>query len=236
MTFNEIGRPPIEGELNTNEFVKTKYGLVLLKRIPKDNPSILDAIATEYGSIGFFDEGGYFRRRSFQDQLDLSENASFYDLRVLLPIEAIDQVIYYPYLESAVNYEEFLKSASAEEAEDIVLQEFDDLRSAHNKGIVYGDRWPPNILVIPTIGLVNIDFDIELLGVPAVEFEVAQVVFYTLASGKEKVIQILKSIINQSDGWFNYSLFAKFLKGHGNLFASDPKYGDLRKQITTLLN
>ncbi|OGK31496.1 hypothetical protein A3F29_04075 [Candidatus Roizmanbacteria bacterium RIFCSPHIGHO2_12_FULL_33_9] len=233
--YREVGRPAIEGELNINEFVKTQFGLVLLKRVPKDNPQIWDSISVEYGAIGFFEEGGSFKRRSFEEQLHLAEDAAFYQLRVLLPASVKNETIYYPFLADALTYDEYLANAAADESVEIVSQLFEDLRSAHTKGIVYGDRWPPNILVTQGEGVVNIDFDIELTGFPAVEFETAQAIFYTLCAGKKDIIPSLVDILISNDGWFNYALVEKFLIGHGNFFATDPKFGDFRKLISRLL-
>lgn len=120
--------------------------------------------------------------RSTEERVAFGEQAFKEGLRVLEPTLLPDGSVQFPYLEGAKIYSEFLRSGEQAEGEQRVHELFSDIEAAHTKGIVYGDRWPDNILIDPVRGVVHIDFDLKY-GEDGKELEIAQLILYTLALG-----------------------------------------------------
>lgn len=232
MVWYELDRPPINGELNTHFFVTDGSGSLFLKRVPKENLSLWKQIATEYTETMFLSLGGTFRQRSLAEQVSFSSRASELGLRVLPPAALVDGAAYYPYLEGALPIKEYFASSEAN-VPHVVTQLFNDLRKAHSLEIVYGDRWLPNILVTDTQELVHIDFDIKISGRWAKEFEVAQVIYYTVLAGKESVFpHIIEHI--KPDPWFDPLIVTTFLDASLHFF-KNTEYGNIDNLISRIV-
>ncbi len=234
MSWKEIKRDPLIGELNVNRFVKDDKNGLYLQRIPKENRRILTSIQHEYGYMGFNDAGGKFRRRKPSEQFQLTRKAAFAGLRVLPPIDEEGDTTIYPFFTDAQTLDQYLPQASPEEAERITYQIFDDLRRAHQLGIIYGDRWSHNMLVIPQYGFINVDFDIEISGPPAKELELAQAAYYTLSGGREKVLSMLSQIL-VAKNWFNLDMMETFLQRHSVWF-NETKFGGIQEETGVLID
>lgn len=225
--------PPLKGELNTNFVVRGFDNHTFLRREPYDNPSLMRSIWYEYAFMGFFKYGGNFRRREKEEQYGFSQRAYELGLRVLSPHLDDRGTVYYPFLDENKTLDRYLTVSDRVSCEKVTFQSLTDLRRAHELGIIYGDRWPPNILVSPYWGLVNVDFDIELSGKCAMDFEIAQVVYYTIQAGKEKVIPVLFRFLSIKD-WFDLSLVKHFVKQHA-LYFQRSEYGGAERETETLL-
>lgn len=232
MQWKEIDRPALIGELNENIFVTNESGL-FLKRVPKENKHILRSIENEYNFLGFTVNGGKFRRRSVLEQTELARKAAISGLRVLPPMYQEGEASYYKFLEKAVTLDEYLPLANQDDSSKTILQIFSDLKKAHSHGIVYGDRWSHNMLIVPEIGFINIDFDIEITGKPAIEFETAQAAYYTLSAGKDGVLPILSQILKSENG-LDMNLIETFLQRHATFF-NKTKFGGIEKETNTLI-
>ena len=57
MTWKEINKASLVGELNVHRFVQNGNDTLYLQRIPKENYRILTLIHHEYGFMGFNDAG-----------------------------------------------------------------------------------------------------------------------------------------------------------------------------------
>lgn len=235
MNFLETRDRPLTGELNTNLLVKDASGRSLLKRIPKENPHILRSIEHEYHNIGFTDNGGRFRRRTPEEQVFFVRSAALKGLKVLPPTATEGEVSYLPYFHRAKTLDEFLPSATRDQAVFVTYQLFEDIWKAHNLGIIYGDRWSRNILVSPDFNITHIDFDIEISGPPAREFEVAQLAYYTLCGGREKVITALAQILAYNGRKLSGRLIAQFLRGHARHFRNSSRYGGIEAETDTVI-
>lgn len=236
MNLIELGRPPLEGELNISCFVTMPPGRVGLMRIPKKNDIGLKSIAHEYDGVGFTRQGGRFRRRSPQEQTVFIKHAASQGLRVLQPA-LIDSkgTSYFPFLNQAKTLDNYLPTSTDDELSRTIYELYDDLRKAHKQNIIYGDRWSKNILINPNFGVTNIDFDIEISGKPAKEFEVAQVIYYILLAAKDRSIPLLAEILSKGNDWFDFSLVAGFLQKHALHFLHNPKYGGIENETNTLI-
>jgi len=232
-------RSILEGELNINELClgSTLNGIqkLVLRRFPKKNTSILESLAYEYNSIGFTERGGHFRRRSQNEQILFTEHCASFGLKVLPPLSHNEAYIENLFLENAETLDVFLTHATDEEAAQCTQDIYMDMYKAHKAGVVYGDRWEKNILIVPKMGVVNIDFDIEISGPFAKEFEATQVACYILAGSNVKIIPQLAKLLSAPDVKFNMKIVETFLRGHAEHFDADKKYGNIEAKLNTLI-
>lgn len=236
MRLTELPKPPLEGALNVNNFMRAPNDVTFLRKRPKNNPQIIKSIEYEYHKIGFTDKGGRFRRRSQEEQLKLTTYAAANGLRVLAP-SFVDSkgTNHYLFLNDAKTLDEYLPVVPDEEMFSVVYQLFDDLRKAHKSNIIYGDRWSQNILISRKYGVLHIDFDIEIFGGGAKEFEVAQAVYYTLCAGRKRIIPLLTEILTYGD-WFDVSMVGEFVKKHADYFRDSKKYGNAQHEAALLID
>jgi len=228
-----------EGALNVNILRPgpTIHGLPrrILHRFPKENIGILKSIAHEYHKIGFTQVGGRFRRRSQSDQVCFTKRCAEIGLNVLPPLADDGGHVENLFLENAETMDIFLSHASDEETAIFTHNMYMDLYKAHKAGVVYGDRWSENILITPQKNLINIDFDIEISGPYAKEFEAAQVAYYILAGAKSKVVPQLAKLLSVPYANLDVRYIETFLRGHAKHFDSNKKYGNLNKEVNALV-
>lgn len=211
MDGKEINRLPLVGEFNTNYFVEDNSGLALL-RVPKENRDLFENIIDEYRVIGFTGDGGRVSRRSVEEQFEFGRKAAESGLLVLPPISLEGKTVKYPFLEDAKTLDVYFQQHGID-PDEVVFQIVRDLKKAHLKGFVYGDRWAGNMLGDPKYGFVHIDFDLEISGPNARELDVAQVAYHTLWAGKERVLPILASLLGKERNWFNNDIIKKYIGG-----------------------
>ena len=232
MSFKEVNRPSIVGECNIQHFVIDENSRLFLKRIPRDNLAIIEQIKTEYIGTHFLTTGGSFRRRSPQEQASFTKQAASNNLRVLVPEYMDGEVAYYSFLEKAQTLDVFFRQPFLSPSV-VVKQLFDDLRTAHSLNTIYGDRWYPNMLVTPDTGLIHIDFDIEISGPYAKEFELAQVIYYTVLSGKDQVVSPIRQYLSGSL-WCDSKMVADFLHAK-TVFFKNTQDGGIEDHIETVI-
>jgi len=232
MNLKEIDRPPIVGKFNIQYFVIDASGRLFLKRIPKENLALLEQIKIEYTGTQFLTMGGHFRRRTPQEQSLFAKQAASHKLRVLAPEYMSGEIAYYPFIEKAQMLDTFFRQPTVK-PDIIISQLLNDLRIAHAFNVIYGDRWHPNILVAPKIGIIHIDFDIEISGSCAKEFEVAQVVYYTVFSGKDTVVSPICKCLS-AGLWCDPKLVAHFLQAK-TVFFKSTEYGGIESPIKTII-
>ncbi|OGG00010.1 hypothetical protein A2153_00635 [Candidatus Gottesmanbacteria bacterium RBG_16_38_7b] len=100
----------------------------------------------------------------------------------------------------------------------LFFQVIQDLKRAHSKGFVYGDRWSGNMLVDPQFGFIHIDFDLKISGPNAWELDVAQVAYHTLWAGKEQILSVLTTLLGKERNWFGNDIVTKYLRGLARYF------------------
>lgn len=213
--FIGVNRPPLTGELNTNYFVYPKFDSefnLYLRRKPRNNPKIIKSLNVEYENIGFARGGGQFKIRTRDEQIDFTQKALLEGLKVV-PLYHYQKSTYTPFIEDAQTIDIAMRNGSQATQLKIVKALFSDLRRAHVLKIIYGDRWTKNILYSSQYGICHIDFDIEISGNNALEFEVCQVVYYTLCAGGPAVLKSLANNLNQGR-WFNLRPAVHFLRRH----------------------
>lgn len=233
MTWHELPEPPIVGALNEHILVTQDHIHRALMRSPRKNLDLLQSIYYEYHFIGFTGVGGRFRRRSPQEQFLLTKKAAEAGLRVLPPLDQQGDRLYYPFIADAKTLDVFLPE-EREKAIPIIHQLVEDLHRAHTHGLIYGDRWSGNMLIHPHFGLFHIDFDLEIDGPYAREFEIAQIAYYTLSAGRETVLPTLAQLLGTHPGWFNIAMVDRFIRRHSIYFNNTP-YGGIQTETEAFL-
>lgn len=174
--------------------------------------------------------------RSTEERVAFGEQAFQAGLRVLQPTLLSDGSVQFPYLEGANVYSEFLRSADQADGEKKIHELFSDIEAAHGKDIVYGDRWPDNILIDPVRGVVHIDFDLKY-GVDGKELEIAQLILYTLALGstdaqsKSRYLDVVANELAASSIAYKSERVLHFLKTRTQMA---PHYAHLAPLIEEL--
>lgn len=233
--MRELDRAPLEGGLNTNPFYLVD-GVVALARVSKQNKDLMENIDYEYRTLGFMSDGGRVRRRSADEQRRFSHDAAMNGLMVLPPIDSRDKVVTFPFLDHAQPLNDFFNDGAIDESrKDIITyQIFEDLKKAHKKDFVYGDRWAGNMLVHPKLGLVHIDFDLELSGPSARELEVAQVLYHVLWSRGDRTNNLLKNFTAHHLDWCDPDKVQKYLKGFSH-FLKDTHVGGIDETVNEFI-
>ncbi|KKS39961.1 MAG: hypothetical protein UV04_C0032G0013 [Candidatus Gottesmanbacteria bacterium GW2011_GWA2_42_16] len=225
---------PINGALNEHIPLLGERHENALLRVPHENTDLFRSIYFEYKFLGFIEVGGRFRKRNPSEQYEFTRKAAETGLRVLPPLDKKGTDLVYHFFPTAKTLDVFLSDSETKEANTVIYQLIEDLFSAHSKGVVYGDRWSRNILIVPEYGALHIDFDLEISGPYAREFEVAQLAYYALSGGKEKVMFTLAQLLGSRHDWFNFSMVEKFMNGHARYFNNTP-YGGIQNQTEIFL-
>lgn len=228
------GKEKLVGELNVNSFVIDDHGSVFLERQPRDNNDIITSLNKEYEYLGFFEFGGSFRKRTLTEQLKFTHGSSANGLKVV-PLLKVSRegVAYMPFIEGAKTLDKFLESAESTAAAGVIKDIWTDLKRAHSVNIVYGDRWSRNILITQEKQLLHIDFDLEISGGCAKEFEVAQVAYYVGIGLKNANLRKLAHLMTSSV-WYDMEMVKHFLARHVEYFKGKP-FGDDMGNIQLLV-
>lgn len=216
-----LKRIPPEGNLNHYRFFHDKNGKVFLCRKPIKNRILWEEIRKEYEGIGFFQLGGKIRRRSPLEQGLFCNTCVEYGFPVLTPVKFSATEGWYPFIRG-ITYDQWLNSGGI--SNKIIDLYVDSIVKAHQKSIVYGDRWGPNTMVVGDTTIIHFDFDISLEGIPAKEFELAQSLYYTLCFSSRKVSvgrQLTRrlSLIKRNEQ-YNWEMLSKLIEGHYRFFSS----------------
>lgn len=231
LKFTPLKRRPLEGNLNHYHFFQDQNGRVVLCRKPIENRVLWNQIKKEYEGIGFFQLGGKIRRRSPIEQGLFCNICVERGLPVITPIIFSAMQGWYPFIDG-ISYDRWLTAGGT--SIGIINSYIDSVIKAHQEGIVYGDRWGPNTMVVDNTTIIHFDFDICLKGIPSKEFEFAQTLYYTLCFSSRKVVvgryltQLLRSI--KRSELYNWEMLSKLIEGHYRYFAS-TKYRCKRRLI-----
>lgn len=229
--FKPLPRHAIRGEINAHYAYTDDSGEVLLKRVPLSDADVETIIEKENDRWGLSDVGVKLIQRSPDEQAEFERTAAEQGLLVLPSVVDSSEESYRKFLEKAVTLDEYLQHAKREEADQVLETLFEDIIHAHRLGIVYGDRWPKNILVDPAMGPVNIDFDIRIEG-PAKELELAQVLFYTLAFYPTGAVSLLGPILERLTLEYDLGIVKKLVMHKASI--PDDRYKNVSATVEAL--
>lgn len=131
-----------------------------------------------------------------------------------------------PFVEG-IRLDKYLLSDSPESKDlRVVNNTLNNFITAHRRGIIFGDRWVTNTIILPTMETVELDYDIELVGEQRVSatFELSQVLYHLVHFANGNRLNILEHIssffMNQSETLEDYDFpsLVKFLQGHTVFF------------------
>lgn len=226
-----LPRHTLGGGLNHHFAYEDPDGNILMRRRPFKDPAWEEIVKTNVAQWGFEGDGAKILIRTDEEVHAFVKSALEADLRVLPATSDGDHGSFTPYLERAVTLDVFLAPASDADAERTVNELVADIAKAHRANIVYGDRYPHNILVDPTLGVVHIDFDFKLEG-PGRELDLAQAIFYPVALDRGRSPQILVPILESFRNDHDFTLVRKYVDAKERW--SREKYGDLREVFQSL--
>lgn len=223
-TVKPLPRHTLEGGFSQHFAYEDEDGKTLLRRRPLSRPAWEKIIKTNIEQWGFDKDGGQITIRTAEETQEFVERALQAGLRVLPVTPDGTGGSFTPYLESAMTLDAYLPTAPDEDAKRALEELLGDFLKAHEAGIVYGDRWYNNILVDPTLGVVNIDFDLKLAG-PGKELDLAQAIFYTIALDRNRSPVTLVHLLKNCRNDYDFELIKKFVDTKER--RSRKKYGDL---------
>ncbi len=188
-TLHPVDMSVNQGFLNRIQVWADKRGRKYLSRGRNDDPSeVLENLHEEYSSNGFLKKAGAYRLRSPREQLHFVANARKARLRVVPFVGVIDGDLVMPLIAGS----DMKTHVNAVKNERALLHAMrpvlSDITAAHapTRNVVYGDRWLKNILVGRGARIHHVDFDIEISGPFAREYEVAQYLYSSVRDTQNK--------------------------------------------------
>lgn len=225
----------LPGATNNTSLISDRQGNLYVRRTTKDNITpLLESTSREYQAIGFFDKGGSYRIRSMLEQFEFIKQCQECELQVVVPVSCDETRMYLPFVVGEP-YQAFI-STKPESTAKIIRYYLESISQANSTGLVYGDRWGPNTIVDREEQLWHIDFDIQLAGSPAREFEIAQAIYYSLYFAKDKESALLECtnfIDSLYFAIYDLGLVLDFLKGHIRYF-QNGNYGGIQTEISRM--
>lgn len=214
-----------QGNLNRMVPVHYKSRLYLL-RLPRTIEEVTpthEALAIEYEGLGFTALGGGYRFRTLTEQVEFVQRCQALGLGVGR-LERWDGLTIARY-EPGIRLSHYNRMAEADAG--VTLHFLDTVVLAHREGVVLGDRWTPNALVTPVGDVVHVDFDINLSGPVAREFELSQAIYYGSQSANPAVGKAVASWLQDMSrfGGYNWDVVEYFLKAH-------QKYGEAHPDMS----
>ena len=210
-----------EGTLNRNIQYRDQAGNLYLLRVPKQETPIKADLAVKYPEQGFAPPRGFHRYRSIAEQFTFMKQALAAGLEVLEPTaiarDATTMIV--PFLQEAIPLDVYLHSGRTEAVPAVL----DNLLAAHQKGLVFGDRWGTNTLVIPE-GMKEIDFDIAFEGSRAKEFELGKLLYHIVhfSSERDTVLTVLHNHFEQHKAvytqQYNLPMVRLFIANHFKMY------------------
>lgn len=227
----------LEGGLNTNHILSDPKGQLYVWRRQKDNPSVLTKISEEFNQTGFLSLGGHYRFRTPQEQVEFMENATQLGLKSIAPLYTDGYGILLPFIDG-VPFDAYLRQGNITASSNAL----DNLHRSHELNVVYGDRWVKNTMVIADEDIIELDFDIELQGSSAKEFELTQTLYHMLhfSTDRAQMLNFLNSYYRNNSSLQRYDIaqLQDFL-GNYAIYFQDTKYEGIlegvQEEVTGLI-
>ena len=215
----------LQGTLNYIFVFSDQNGHLYTWRTPKEHPKILPQIHQDLLGTGFLTNGSSYKFRTIKEQANLMEKARLSNLSSLLPIYVDEFGLLSPFVEGTP-YDKYLLSGEITATKNVL----DNIILSHRQNVVYGDRWTKNTIIKPNEDIVEIDFDIELVGEFAQEFELAQLLYHIVffSSRRNEMISFLRAYFESSSAnlaQYKISAVRKFLFNYANYFQDKPFEG-----------
>ncbi len=225
-----------QGNFNKSLVVVDSTGreYIIRQENPHGRTLELPFVEAEYKGVGFLEhpQNG-FRLRTAVEQhqftIFLRENG----IRASRTVYSKGDIQIISYENGAVNLADLWNSGDprAPIVTDMALIK---LAESHNKGFILGDRWGPNELLTADGEIMFVDFDIEIFGAEAKEFEMASMLYFNSYFAQQpNSAEDLNGLVEIYKEFFASSLFAKlynkallldYLTRYFCYFANEGKY------------
>ncbi|HRN69859.1 MAG TPA: hypothetical protein PLS49_01630 [Candidatus Woesebacteria bacterium] len=184
-----------------------------------------NTIKKEYDAIGATENGIDFRFRNISEQADLIRKAINYGLKVLDYIDTTDSAMLMQYIQG-IPLHQYVQQDSKNINPEVIESVLINMMHAHWNGIVFGDRWATNTIIISDEDFVELDFDIELIGdtETVTSFELSQTLYHLMhfsGNNRDFMSETILDIYLKNQNFLNmYDLdkISPFLRGQTEYF------------------
>ena len=216
------------GALNHVLFVETTAGRCVF-RMRREESSVLifDYLKSMYRCTGFFELGGVFRLRDMPGEAAFMRQAHGAGLPVPKLLHDGGDWILLEFIQGRTT-----RSAVAEGELSVVPLVVEALHEAHQRGVIYGDRWGDNELIDAERRVHFIDFDVEWhLPVPqpglleALEVAVYLLNTLRLTSDRTGMLALTRQQIEPRLNTWGYDMgrLSDFVEGMGRFYLDPNK-------------
>lgn len=172
--------PVGQGFLNTLKFWVDDHGKQYVSRSPNHDRSVSSSnLEEELHLCGFIRSGGSFKYRNNAEQLEFVRHARKKRLNVVPILGEWNGELVLPWIQGVDLHRYLKQDVSLDNLVRVITPALADICHAHHPRCqtVYGDRWLKNIMVEEGGRVRHIDFDIDIYGPKAREFEMAQFLY-----------------------------------------------------------
>ena len=223
-TLHPVDMPVNQGFLNRIQVWADERGRKYLSRGQNDDPSgVMENLHEEYSFNGLLKKDGAYRFRTPREQLHFVARARKAHLRVVPFVGVIDGDLVMPLIAGS-DMKAHVNAVKNERALLYAMRPvLNDITTAHapTRNVVYGDRWLKNILVGRSGAIHHVDFDIEISGPFAREYEVAQFLYSSVRDmeNKDRLLAALSACdIRKRLKHHNVSVLSDFLGNYGSWY------------------
>ena len=228
----------LQGYLNYIFVFSDRKGNLYTWRTQKEHPEILPTIHKDLIGTGFLTNGGSYKYRTLEEQVNFMNQARQLNLRAVAAVYADKFGILSPFIQG-ITFHKYLLLGGITATGNVL----DNIILSHKHNILYGDRWAKNTIIQQDESIVEIDFDIELSGKIAQEFEMAQLLYHIIlfSSRREEMLKLLKTYFEKNKFdlvQYNLPKLENFLTNYANYFADKPCEGisgGIKQEIKELI-
>lgn len=188
-TLTRVDMSVNQGFLNRIQVWADRKGRKYLSRGQNDDTrEVMENLHEEYSFNGFLKKDGAYRLRSPREQLQFVAQARKAHLRVVPFVGVKDGDLVMPFI-AGNDMKTHLNAVKNERSLLRAMRPvINDITAAHapSRKMIYGDRWLKNILIGRSGAIHHVDFDIEISGPHAREYELAQFFYSTIRDTQKK--------------------------------------------------
>ena len=207
-----------------NEKGTDKYVLRVPRSI-KERTVTQKSLQQELDGIGATEHGVAFVLRDIPQQARFIDGIRAQGLNTIDYFDVQENAMLFPFFEG-VPLHKYIASGHASKTFSVVDGVLNHLTMAHRAGIVFGDRWVTNTLILPNEDFAEVDFDIELIGEHQriATFELAQTLYHLIHfSGSQhtdamNMLEIYYRGNPKQLSGYDRNLLSAFLLGHQSYF------------------
>jgi tRNA A-37 threonylcarbamoyl transferase component Bud32 len=227
-----------QGGLNKISVYDSESGKVIVKTpLQKyEQDQTLEQISQEYGALGVDDES--WRLRSYPEQKEAIKKWSNLGIPIPSHYFISETYILMDYI-PLQTYKNLLRNNNVISTNNAIKSFLHTIIYAHSNGVVFGDRWGPNEFVDKDEVLL-FDFDIELDFPAAKEFELSQVIYYSLLNSRGNKTDVSDLLVreifdSESKLLYDYKTVNLFLENHVDYFQGKSD-GGIEREVSYFID